>query len=366
MAQSIVTGSMTWVDGAVGNDTNGRRLDFDKPFLTIQAAINASVAGDAVYVRPGTYNELITCKDSVSVIGEDVKRCIVSRTAAVNENILTMAESMVFEGFTFNLNPTAGTTDVLFGGTSNATSTLRDVIVNGSGAGIVRLFNNGTATTMANTHATLDRVWFQGTGFANGLQHGNLAGAALVGRYVNCAFTGLTAVGIAAGTATLRGCWCVGIGGIGVAVGATVQVDASTQFNAVANSGTFIRESRAFQADRQTVNTNVPHVVAAIATTMLTLPAIAASTVNKVVIHMTCEITNPLGALATCNFRCLRDGVEILATDRYTERLLPADVYTANAHWIDVAPGAAPVYSIQTLGSLPGLMITNRRATCWI
>jgi len=48
-----------------GNDSNNGSAD--KPYLTVQAAINAAVSGTTIFVYPGTYNENLTFKANVNL-----------------------------------------------------------------------------------------------------------------------------------------------------------------------------------------------------------------------------------------------------------------------------------------------------------
>jgi len=54
-----------------GSDVTGLRTRLDKPFVTIQAAINAAASGDVVIVYPGTYDEQITLKNGVNIYLHD-------------------------------------------------------------------------------------------------------------------------------------------------------------------------------------------------------------------------------------------------------------------------------------------------------
>ena len=49
---------------------NGKRLEVPAGFKTIQAAIDAAVAGDIVIVKPGTYFELLVMKDGVKLVSD--------------------------------------------------------------------------------------------------------------------------------------------------------------------------------------------------------------------------------------------------------------------------------------------------------
>ena len=54
---SIDTGNTLWVDADFGNDGTAVSDRQDLPFLTVGAAITASLSGDVIHVRPGVYAE---------------------------------------------------------------------------------------------------------------------------------------------------------------------------------------------------------------------------------------------------------------------------------------------------------------------
>jgi predicted outer membrane repeat protein len=56
-------------DWQVGTPPYDEDTDGDNDFATIQAAIDAASSGDTIYVAAGTYNENITLKDGVGVLG---------------------------------------------------------------------------------------------------------------------------------------------------------------------------------------------------------------------------------------------------------------------------------------------------------
>lgn len=49
-------GKTLYVDSVFGNDTTALRESFTSPFLTIEAAEDASAPGDTIIIRPGSYN----------------------------------------------------------------------------------------------------------------------------------------------------------------------------------------------------------------------------------------------------------------------------------------------------------------------
>jgi hypothetical protein len=84
---SIGTGAKTlWVSKA-GNDTTGQNGLFNKPYLTIQKAVNESVSGDTIFVLPGEYSESVasvkaTCR--VVFLGVTLNGNIENATGATN------------------------------------------------------------------------------------------------------------------------------------------------------------------------------------------------------------------------------------------------------------------------------------------
>ncbi len=75
-AANFLTSKVVWVDATAGSDATGARNNAAKPFATIEAAVTAAVAGDTVFVHPGSYtptasiskdNIQIWCEEGVSI-----------------------------------------------------------------------------------------------------------------------------------------------------------------------------------------------------------------------------------------------------------------------------------------------------------
>ena len=64
---NVFTGNTLWVDAINGNDSTGSRGVFNKPYLTVQAAVTAALSGDTVYVRRGTYTSGCVLKNGVDI-----------------------------------------------------------------------------------------------------------------------------------------------------------------------------------------------------------------------------------------------------------------------------------------------------------
>ncbi len=69
--------STLYVDGGVGNDATGARGSEIQKFKTIQAAINAAIAGDVVRAAGGTYSETLVLKSDVDLIGESRRKVLI-------------------------------------------------------------------------------------------------------------------------------------------------------------------------------------------------------------------------------------------------------------------------------------------------
>lgn len=73
-----------WVDAAGGSDALGIRGSASTPFLTVQAALTAAVAGDTIYIGPGTYTEALVmpAKNNLTIRGSGRSNTIITNAAA--------------------------------------------------------------------------------------------------------------------------------------------------------------------------------------------------------------------------------------------------------------------------------------------
>jgi hypothetical protein len=98
-------GNTLRVDAVYGNDTTAALDRYNKPFLTISAALAAALAGENVLVGAGTYNESLTIPANVSVTGSGAQAVVLQRlNVASNTTLLTMGSNCRFENFTLNLS----------------------------------------------------------------------------------------------------------------------------------------------------------------------------------------------------------------------------------------------------------------------
>lgn len=98
-------GNTLRVDAVYGNDTTAALDRYNKPFLTIGAALSNALSGENVLVNAGTYNESLTVPANVSVTGSGAQAVILQRlNVSSNVTLLTMGSNCRFENFTLNLS----------------------------------------------------------------------------------------------------------------------------------------------------------------------------------------------------------------------------------------------------------------------
>lgn len=98
-------GNTLRVDAVYGNDTTAAADRYNKPFLTISAALSNALAGENVLVGAGTYTESLTVPANVSVTGSGAQAVVLERlNVSSNVTLLTMGSNCRFENFTLNLS----------------------------------------------------------------------------------------------------------------------------------------------------------------------------------------------------------------------------------------------------------------------
>jgi len=147
-------GNVVRVDQVFGNDATGQRNG--SPFLTINAALAVALPGDVVWIFPGTYAESFTIPTGVTVRGLATKAVTISRSVAVDTDLITMGENTRLEDVALVLTSASHVNlrGIVFPGTTSATAKLRTatlLVDNASapGAGTSEVYgihSNGTGT----------------------------------------------------------------------------------------------------------------------------------------------------------------------------------------------------------------------------
>ena len=149
-----------------GSDTLGASAKYVNPFETISAALVSAVAGDEVYVLPGTYTQYsdIVVPDNVCIRGANVQGVVIQRLNATNSaNLFTLGQNCRLEDLTVTMTtssqPIAGAVYSVFNisdASSGATTKLRTLVANlnlnnpsGSGSALITTASASTKLSPA-------------------------------------------------------------------------------------------------------------------------------------------------------------------------------------------------------------------------
>ena len=159
-------GNTLRVDAVYGNDAVAALDRYNKPFLTLNAALSAAVAGENVLVNAGTYNETVTIPANVSVTGSGAQAVILQQlNVASNTTLVTMGSNCRFENFTLNLSSSSNVnlTGAYFPGATPTTAKLRNSIwtVTSTATGsntIVGVLADGATTAPTTAFVTANSI----------------------------------------------------------------------------------------------------------------------------------------------------------------------------------------------------------------
>lgn len=128
---ATLLGNVLRVDAVNGNDATATRGGL--PYATVQAANAASIAGDTVWILPGTYTLTsgITITPGTSIRGISVQTVILQLTATANTTMITMGENTRLEDVRVTLTSTGHytLTGIQFPGTTTVTAKLRTTVL---------------------------------------------------------------------------------------------------------------------------------------------------------------------------------------------------------------------------------------------
>ena len=133
-------GHVLIVDQVFGNDILALTQIYNRPFLTINAALAAAVAGDCVFVNPGIYNEIVVIPKNVALVGRNSEVTIIQELNVVeNTTLVTIDLNCRLENITLTLTSGANVDLIGIDFLVNAPTTakVRNVIVNVTSTNIV-------------------------------------------------------------------------------------------------------------------------------------------------------------------------------------------------------------------------------------
>lgn len=127
-------GNTLFVDAIYGNDAAAVLDPHGTHFLTVNAALNAAASGDSIVVLPGTYTVTpITMPANVTLTAIDPSRCIIQLLNVVtNTTMITMTAGCRIENLTINLSSSADVdlVGVLYPSGTSITAKLRTCVLN--------------------------------------------------------------------------------------------------------------------------------------------------------------------------------------------------------------------------------------------
>jgi hypothetical protein len=126
-------GNTLTVDQIHGNDTTASPSG--TPYQTINAAVNALLTGDSIWILPGNYtlSGPITLPANTSIRGLSLQTVIISMSnVTTNVTMITMGENTRLEDCAINLHSVGNynLTGIQFPGTTNMTAKLRSLVIN--------------------------------------------------------------------------------------------------------------------------------------------------------------------------------------------------------------------------------------------
>lgn len=159
----LPSGNLLTVDVSYGDNTLAASDPTRYPFLTITSALSNVSAGQAVFVRPGVYNEKLTIPANVAVRGANARTVIVQQlNTTSNTTLLTMGSNCRVEDMTFTLTSASDVslTGVDWPSGTPLTSKFRGGVVNvvSSGTGSNTIVGMLTAGTSATTYNAADAL----------------------------------------------------------------------------------------------------------------------------------------------------------------------------------------------------------------
>jgi len=134
-AGDVNTGNTLWVDSVNGNDGTAVSGRLTKPYLTVDAALNAATSGDTVIIRPGTYTESgLTLSGGVALISEGGYSQITIGDNAATSDIIAAQDGAWIEGITIAVPAGAGLAGVRYTGGIAGTFSAYNMSYSGDGA----------------------------------------------------------------------------------------------------------------------------------------------------------------------------------------------------------------------------------------
>ena len=177
---NLATGNTLTVDAVYGNDTAAAASPYSVPFLTISAALAATVAGNNVIVRAGVYNESISIPANVCLTGQSTQAVTLQRLGVTaNTTLVTLNANSRLENFTCTLT-SAGNynlTGVEYVSGASITAKIRTCVINVTSTTvnaptIIGALSAGTSATGYSATDAIARATVNVTSSSTGITRG--------------------------------------------------------------------------------------------------------------------------------------------------------------------------------------------------
>ena len=142
-------GKVLRVDSVYGNDTTALTNQYSFPFATIASAMGVASTSDMIYLMPGTYNETVVFRSTISIRGANTNSVTIQKAnVTADTTLVKMNRNTRLEDVTLNLTSVANTATKLIGVEISSCQTyakLRTTVININNSGLTA---NGTPTNL--------------------------------------------------------------------------------------------------------------------------------------------------------------------------------------------------------------------------
>ena len=142
-------GKVLRVDSLYGNDTTALTNQYSFPFSTISVAMSVASTSDMIYLLPGTYNETVVFRSTISIRGANTNSVTIQKAnVTADTTLVKMNRNTRLEDVTLNLTSQSVLATKLIGVEISSCQTyakLRTTVINVNNSGLT---TNGTPTNL--------------------------------------------------------------------------------------------------------------------------------------------------------------------------------------------------------------------------
>ena len=148
-------GKVLRVDSVYGNDITAFTNQYGFPFSTISAAMTVASTSDMIYLLPGTYNEKVVFRSTISIRGANTNSVTIQQAnVTADTTLVKMNRNTRLEDVTLNLTSQSVLATKLIGveiSSCQSFAKLRTTVINVNNSGLT---TNGTPTTLYGVYSS--------------------------------------------------------------------------------------------------------------------------------------------------------------------------------------------------------------------